>query len=200
MLCTHDAPAAQRNLAASSPHLPSPSGDSPRASNTWSAKHRTRARPPPVAAAASAEGEGAGSEAAVKADGSAGDAPPVSLSPSSIGVISPYNAQVKYLRKLLAEALGPEVGHRIEVNSVDGFQGREKEVIIISAHYDHIGVTAGGEIYNGADDNGSGTTGLLAIAEALTVYGQAMRLDPESNDARSLYNTLAESMHIATAE
>ena len=85
-----------------------------------------------AAAAAPAEGEGAGSEAAVKADGSAGDAPPVSLSPSSIGVISPYNAQVKYLRKLLAEALGPEVGHRIEVNSVDGFQGREKEVIILS--------------------------------------------------------------------
>mmetsp|Transcript_9670 Transcript_9670/g.25774 ORF Transcript_9670/g.25774 Transcript_9670/m.25774 type:complete len:230 (+) Transcript_9670:440-1129(+) len=54
VLCTHDAPAAQPNLAASSPHLPSPSGDSPRASNTWSAKHRTRARPPPVAAAASA--------------------------------------------------------------------------------------------------------------------------------------------------
>jgi tetratricopeptide (TPR) repeat protein len=36
--------------------------------------------------------------------------------------------------------------------------------------------------------------------EALTVYGQAMKLDPESTDARSLYSALSESMHIATAE
>jgi len=35
--------------------------------------------------------------------------------------------------------------------------------IVISAHYDHLGVR-GGEIYNGADDNASGTAGLLALA------------------------------------
>lgn len=48
------------------------------------------------------------------------------------------------------------------------------EVIILSAHYDHVGVT-GGEIFNGADDNGSGTCGLLAVAEALTHYGPMRR-------------------------
>lgn len=49
-----------------------------------------------------------------------------------------------------------------------------KEVIIISAHYDHVGAR-NGDVYNGADDNGSGTTGLLALAEALTNYGKLRR-------------------------
>jgi Zn-dependent M28 family amino/carboxypeptidase len=36
--------------------------------------------------------------------------------------------------------------------------------LVISAHYDHLGVE-GGQIFNGADDNASGTAGLLALAE-----------------------------------
>ena len=36
-------------------------------------------------------------------------------------------------------------------------------MIIITAHYDHIGIKDG-KIYNGADDNASGISGLLAIA------------------------------------
>jgi hypothetical protein len=47
-------------------------------------------------------------------------------------------------------------------------KGSEKpdEYIIISAHLDHVGVNAKGEIFNGADDDGSGTVSLLEIAEA----------------------------------
>ncbi len=43
------------------------------------------------------------------------------------------------------------------------------EIVVISSHYDHIGVdpTATGDgINNGADDNGSGTVAMLEIAEA----------------------------------
>jgi hypothetical protein len=44
------------------------------------------------------------------------------------------------------------------------------EVLVIMAHYDHIGITQpneeGDAINNGADDNGSGTTALMAIANA----------------------------------
>jgi Peptidase family M28 len=43
---------------------------------------------------------------------------------------------------------------------------RAKEVIIFSAHYDHVGVDEKGEIFNGSDDNASGTSALLEIAEA----------------------------------
>ena len=40
------------------------------------------------------------------------------------------------------------------------------EYIIISAHSDHIGVNANGDINNGADDDGSGSMAVLEIAEA----------------------------------
>jgi hypothetical protein len=44
------------------------------------------------------------------------------------------------------------------------------EYIALGAHYDHVGVgtpdAKGDAIYNGADDDGSGTTAVLAIAEA----------------------------------
>ena len=38
------------------------------------------------------------------------------------------------------------------------------KVIVMTAHYDHLGVRDG-QIYNGADDNASGVAGLLAVAE-----------------------------------
>lgn len=47
---------------------------------------------------------------------------------SSIGVITPYSAQVTLLRSMRADMFGSD----LEVSTVDGFQGREKEVIIIS--------------------------------------------------------------------
>ena len=45
-----------------------------------------------------------------------------------IGVITPYNAQTATIRDELRRKQLPEV----EVNTIDGFQGREKEVIILS--------------------------------------------------------------------
>ncbi|MGM0588028.1 MAG: M28 family peptidase [Bacteroidota bacterium] len=47
----------------------------------------------------------------------------------------------------------------------------KNEVVVLSAHYDHVGIGApdstGDAIYNGADDDGSGTIGLLSVAHAL---------------------------------
>ncbi|MGB5435376.1 MAG: M28 family peptidase, partial [Maribacter sp.] len=40
------------------------------------------------------------------------------------------------------------------------------EYVFISAHLDHLGISDNGQIYNGADDDGSGTVALLEIAEA----------------------------------
>lgn len=52
------------------------------------------------------------------------------FSPSDIGLISPYAGQVRLLKELLAKK-----GQRasIEVSTVDGFQGREKNVIVLSS-------------------------------------------------------------------
>ncbi|MGQ0553438.1 MAG: M28 family peptidase [Planctomycetota bacterium] len=41
------------------------------------------------------------------------------------------------------------------------------EVVIVSAHNDHIGVASDGDVNNGADDNASGTTALMIAAEVL---------------------------------
>ena len=49
------------------------------------------------------------------------------LENKDIGIITPYAAQVKLIKQLLLEK-----DFKVEVNSVDGFQGREKEAIIIS--------------------------------------------------------------------
>ena len=53
-------------------------------------------------------------------------------------------------------------------NVVAVLKGTEKpnEYVIISSHLDHIGVSADGQINNGADDDGSGSVALLEIAEA----------------------------------
>ncbi|WP_319500872.1 M20/M25/M40 family metallo-hydrolase [uncultured Draconibacterium sp.] len=51
----------------------------------------------------------------------------------------------------------------------------KKECIVFSAHYDHLGVDGEGGIYNGADDNGTGTVALLEIAEAF----QSMKKKPK---------------------
>lgn len=41
----------------------------------------------------------------------------------------------------------------------------KNEIVVVSAHYDHIGIIKG-EINNGADDDGSGTVSAMEIAEA----------------------------------
>lgn len=59
-------------------------------------------------------------------------------------------------------------------NVVAVFEGSDpilkNEYVALGAHYDHVGVgipVNGDAVYNGADDDASGTTALLAIAEAL---------------------------------
>lgn len=47
------------------------------------------------------------------------------INPADIGVIAPYNAQVSFLKELIHN-------RKVEISTVDGFQGREKEIIILS--------------------------------------------------------------------
>ncbi|MEL6253172.1 MAG: M28 family peptidase [Bacteroidota bacterium] len=46
---------------------------------------------------------------------------------------------------------------------------KKEEVVILTAHYDHIGISRNGEINNGADDDGSGTSAILELAEAFAM-------------------------------
>jgi Zn-dependent M28 family amino/carboxypeptidase len=42
----------------------------------------------------------------------------------------------------------------------------QQEAIVYTAHFDHMGINSNGEVYNGADDNASGTVALIEIGEA----------------------------------
>jgi Zn-dependent M28 family amino/carboxypeptidase len=54
---------------------------------------------------------------------------------------------------------------------------KKDEVVVLSAHYDHLGIgqpdSTGDAIYNGADDNASGTVALLHVAQAMVAAKKA---------------------------
>jgi hypothetical protein len=64
------------------------------------------------------------------------------------------------------------VSHTVPAHNVlgmvEGWDPARAEMIVIGAHLDHQGVDDEGRIYNGADDNASGTAAVLAIATAFT--------------------------------
>jgi len=65
--------------------------------------------------------------------------------------------QTKDVRELIGENV---------LGFVEGSDPKLKEeVLVVSAHYDHVGMR-GDDIFNGADDNGSGTSTVLEVAEA----------------------------------
>lgn len=56
-------------------------------------------------------------------------------------------------------------------NVVGMIEGENKdEIIMIGAHYDHVGMKDG-YIWNGSDDNASGTVGMLTVAKAVAATG-----------------------------
>uniref|UniRef100_A0A8I7B3K9 Helicase MAGATAMA 3 n=1 Tax=Hordeum vulgare subsp. vulgare TaxID=112509 RepID=A0A8I7B3K9_HORVV len=50
----------------------------------------------------------------------------------SVGVVSPYNAQVRAISEKLGKSYNRYDGFSVKVKSVDGFQGAEEDIIIIS--------------------------------------------------------------------
>lgn len=74
-------------------------------------------------------------------------------------------------RQSLVAALTPDLaGTPLTINNVlgivEGRDAKRREVVVVGAHLDHDGVDADGRIYNGADDNASGTAAVLAAAAA----------------------------------
>ncbi|MFK7932159.1 MAG: M28 family peptidase [Saprospiraceae bacterium] len=71
----------------------------------------------------------------------------------------PVNLQVTQ-QKSIRQLIGSNVLGFIEGSDPE----LKDEIVIVSAHYDHLG-RRGQSIYNGADDNGSGTSTVLEVAE-----------------------------------
>lgn len=83
-------------------------------------------------------------------------------------ITSPYGDSTYY--QTIPKSFLPKHTKASE-NVVAYIKGSEKpnEIIIISAHYDHLGITEDGQINNGADDNGSGTSAVMEIAQAFKI-------------------------------
>jgi len=90
----------------------------------------------------------------------------------------------RYLAKLKEDAVSPlnpdgktitvrtgKVSREVEAKNIIGVvEGSDpvlkNECVVFMAHYDHLGLNKQGEVYNGADDNGSGTIAIMEVAEA----------------------------------
>jgi hypothetical protein len=93
--------------------------------------------------------------------------------------LAAYRQAVEQARKAVASPFRPAKDAIIHTTlKTDSFttenvlgylEGTDKksEVVVVSAHYDHKGIK-NGVIYNGADDDGSGTVSVLAMARAFT--------------------------------
>lgn len=74
-----------------------------------------------------------------------------------------FNSQ---LRGVFDKDIDLITGHNV-LGYIEGSEKKD-ELVVVSAHFDHLG-KRGNDVYNGADDNGSGTSTVLEIAEALSL-------------------------------
>ena len=85
----------------------------------------------------------------------------VKVKPAELGA----NAEIK-LRVDVKEA--PPAQNVVAI--LDGGDPKLKdEFLVLSAHYDHLKTGDNGEVYHGADDDGSGTVSVLEIAQAFSL-------------------------------
>jgi putative aminopeptidase FrvX len=82
----------------------------------------------------------------------------------ALGLTSQYRNYTQFFSLKADRGRGEVLG---QGSNIVGFlPGQESDkLIVVTAHYDHLGTSEAGQIYNGADDNASGTAGLLALAD-----------------------------------
>lgn len=57
---------------------------------------------------------------------------PLEFASRKIGIITPYRSQLSLLRSKFTSSFGPEIVAEMEINTVDGFQGREVDILLLS--------------------------------------------------------------------
>ena len=115
---------------------------------------------------------------------------PLKLFPSKLlanKIIENQDINFEYFEKTVASTLKPrskelndikiKLDYQVETeleharNVVGVIEGENKdEIVVIGGHYDHLGA-ADGFVWNGADDNGSGTIGVWMLAKAFAASG-----------------------------
>jgi hypothetical protein len=81
-------------------------------------------------------------------------------------LIPPLNNKTIYLKTSVNTT---QVAVRNVIGLIEG--NNPDQIILLGAHYDHIGI-GNGYIWNGADDNASGTVGVMTLAKAIMETGK----------------------------
>lgn len=93
----------------------------------------------------------------------------------NLGIVYP-KALGSYYQKVPSDFMQKRGGGNLpdSENILAFIEGSEKpeEIVVVSAHYDHVG-TQNGVVYNGADDDGSGTVAVMEIAKAFQAAKKA---------------------------
>ncbi|AQK52684.1 hypothetical protein ZEAMMB73_Zm00001d050541 [Zea mays] len=94
----------------------------------------------------------------------------------SIGVVCPYNAQVRAIQEKVGKACRRNDYFSVKVKSVDGFQGAEEDIIIIST----------------VRSNGAGTIGFLSNLQRTNVALTRAKLGKTLHSTTLLYTLLCQ--------
>jgi hypothetical protein len=97
---------------------------------------------------------------------------------------SPVTGKSVFLRSACTTSTVPV---RNVIGIIEG--NHPDEVIVLGAHYDHMGMS-NGYVWNGADDNGSGTVGVLTLARAIMETG----VKPEKTIVIALWTAEEEGL------
>lgn len=86
----------------------------------------------------------------------------------ALGIKNPPGSTDYYQKvpsEFMKKGFSPKLGDSENIWAFIPGAEKPEEVLVISAHYDHVGMK-NGEVFNGADDDGSGTVSLIEIAKA----------------------------------
>lgn len=86
-------------------------------------------------------------------------------------IVSKNQPESFFISEILIDIKANRKNEPVEAKNIVGIvEGSDSvlknEYVVLMAHYDHLGIDTSGNVFNGADDNGSGTVILLEVAEA----------------------------------
>ena len=85
----------------------------------------------------------------------------------SLGVVAPPMGRLQPWEMQGRTRAGPKTYNGVNVIGLIPGTRVTDRYIVVTAHYDHVGTNAEGQVFNGADDNASGVATMLALAAEL---------------------------------
>ncbi len=84
-----------------------------------------------------------------------------------LGVVAPPMGRLQPWEMQGRTRAGPKTYNGVNVIGLIPGTRVSNRYIVVTAHYDHVGTNAEGQVFNGADDNASGVATMLALAAEL---------------------------------